>query len=444
LVQPSVTSFGRTTDHRHMKGNRLMNEYQVIVVGGGAAGMMAAGQAAKGGAKVLLLEKKERLGRKIAISGKGRCNITNEENVSDFISHYPGNGRFLHSILRDFDNVVLRDFFASYGVETKVERGGRVFPVSDEAEKVVEALEAFLADKGVEIRSGIAVEEIIVENGQVTGVRGAGQKRYLAPVVIVCTGGSSYPATGSNGDGFRFARKLGHHVITPRPALVPLKAAEDWAKELQGLALRNVEATLWMDGKKRVAEFGEMLFTHFGVSGPIILTLSRQAGDALRKGEQVELRINLKPALSPEQLDARVQRDFQKYSNKQFKNALDDLLPQSLIPVMIRLSRINPEGLVHQISREERKRLVGLLQELPLTITETLPIEAAIVTAGGVDVKEINPKTMASKCVEGLYWAGEVVDVDGITGGYNLQAAFAMGYRAGRAACDNALSRWSD
>ena len=416
-----------------------MNEYQVIVVGGGAAGMMAAGQAAKGGAKVLLLEKKEHLGRKIAISGKGRCNLTNEENVSDFISHYPGNGRFLHGILREFDNVALREFFAHYGVETKVERGGRVFPVSDDAEKVVEALTAFLAEKGVEVRSGIAVEEILVEDGQVKGVRGAGQKRYLAPSVIVCTGGLSYPTTGSNGDGFRFARKLGHSVITPRPALVPLKTSEEWVKELQGLALRNVEACLWIGGKKKITEFGEMLFTHFGVSGPIILTLSRQVGDALRGGEQVELRINLKPALSPEQLDARVQRDFQKYSNKQFKNALDDLLPQSLIPVMIRLCGINPEGVVHQISREERKRLVEFLQGLPVTITETLSIETAIVTAGGIDVKEINPKTMASKRVEGLYWAGEVVDVDGITGGYNLQAAFSMGYRAGHSASDSVL-----
>lgn len=416
-----------------------MNEYQVIVVGGGAAGMMAAGQAAKGGARVLLLEKKEHLGRKIAITGKGRCNLTNEENVSDFISHYPGNGRFLHGILREFDNVALREFFEHYGVETKVERGGRVFPVSDDAEKIVEALKAFLADKGVDVRSGIAVEEILVENGQVIGVRGAGQKRYLAPAVIVCTGGASYPATGSNGDGFRFARKLGHSVMTPRPALVPLKTSEEWVKELQGLALRNVEASLWMGGKKKVSEFGEMLFTHFGVSGPIILTLSRQAGEALLAGEHVELRINLKPALSSEQLDARVQRDLQKYSNKQFKNALDDLLPQSLIPVMIQLSGINPDGVVHQISREERKRFVGLLQELPMTITETLPIETAIVTAGGINIKEINPKTMASKRVEGLYWAGEVVDVDGITGGYNLQAAFSMGYRAGRSASDSAL-----
>lgn len=410
-----------------------MNEYQVIVVGGGAAGMMAAGQAAKEGARVLLLEKKERLGRKIAISGKGRCNITNVENVSDFISHYPGNGRFLHGILRDFDNVALREFFASYGVETKVERGGRVFPVSDDAEKIVDALVTFLKDKGVTVKSGVTVEEVLVENGQVIGVRGNGE-RYLAPRVVLCMGGASYPATGSNGDGFRLARKLGHSVITPRPALVPLKTAEGWVKELQGLALRNVEASLWIGNKKQITEFGEMLFTHFGVSGPIILTLSRQAGDALRAGKQVELRINLKPALSSEQLDSRVQRDFQKYSNKQCKNALDDLLPQSLIPVIIRLSGINPEGVVHQISREERKSLVKLLQGLPLKITDTLSIETAIVTAGGVSVKEINPKTMASKCVEGLYWAGEVVDVDGITGGYNLQAAFAMGYRAGKAA----------
>ncbi|MGI6119407.1 MAG: NAD(P)/FAD-dependent oxidoreductase [Desulfosporosinus sp.] len=417
-----------------------MNEYQVIVVGGGAAGMMSAGQAAKGGLKVLLLEKKEQLGRKIAITGKGRCNLTNEKNITNFISHYPGNGRFLHGILRNFDNVALREFFALYGVETKVERGGRVFPVSDDAEIVVNALKKFLMEEGVDIRTGIAVEEILSENGQVKGVRGADQKRYLAPLVIVCTGGASYPATGSNGDGFRFARQLGHNVITPRPALVPLKTAEEWVKELQGLALRNVEVSLWISGKKKCTVFGEMLFTHFGVSGPVILTLSRQAGDALRGGAQVALRINLKPALSSQQLDARVQRDFQKYSNKQIKNALDNLLPQSMIPVIIHLSGINPEGVVHQISREERKRLVGLMQGLPVTVTETLPLESAIVTAGGIDVKEINPKTMASKFIKGLYWAGEVVDVDGITGGYNLQAAFAMGYRAGCSASDSVRS----
>jgi predicted Rossmann fold flavoprotein len=411
-----------------------MKNFQVIVVGGGAAGMMAAGQAAKNGKSVLLLEKKERLGRKIAISGKGRCNITNEENVSDFIRHYPGNGRFLHGILREFDNIALREFFAHYGVETKVERGGRVFPVSDQAETVVEALLTFLEEMGVTIYTGVTVEEILVENGQVLGVQGTGQKRFLAPAIIICTGGSSYPATGSTGDGFRFAQRLGHHVISPRPALVPLKTTESWVKELQGLSLRNVEASLWINGKRKAAEFGEMLFTHFGVSGPIILTLSRQAGEALRDGESVQLRINLKPALTTEQLDLRIQRDFQKYSNKQFKNALEDLLPQSLIPVVIKLSGINPDRVIHQINREERKHLVAMLQGLILTITDTLSIETAIVTAGGVDVKEINPKTMASKQIKGLYWAGEVVDVDGITGGYNLQAAFAMGFRAGSAA----------
>ncbi|KLU66687.1 3-oxosteroid 1-dehydrogenase [Desulfosporosinus acididurans] len=417
-----------------------MKDYQVIVVGGGAAGMMAAGQAAKNGAKVLLLEKKERLGRKIAISGKGRCNVTNEENVSDFIRNYPGNGRFLHGILRDFDNAALRHFLARYGVETKVERGGRVFPVSDDAESVNKALTAYLTEMGVTILTGITIEDILVENDRVIGVQGTGQKRFLARSVIICTGGASYPATGSTGDGFRFARKLGHHVITPRPALVPLKTAETWVKELQGLSLRNVEASLWIGGKKKITEFGEMLFTHFGVSGPIILTLSRQAGEEIRKGETVQLRINLKPALSREQLDLRLQRDFQKYSNKQFKNALEDLLPQSLIPVMIQLSGINSERVVHQINREERKTLLALLQGLTLTITDTLSLETAIVTAGGIDVKEINPKTMASKRIEGLYWAGEVVDVDGITGGYNLQAAFAMGFRAGRAAGEEVCS----
>lgn len=423
-----------------------MKGYQVIVVGGGAAGMMAAGQAAQSGARVLLLEKKERLGKKIAISGKGRCNLTNEEDVADFIRHYPGNGRFLHGALREFDNRALREFFAGYGVETKTERGGRVFPVSDEAEKVVEALKAYLAEKNVEVRLQAAVEEILTEDGQVRGVRAgvrpnaAGAKTYLAPAVIVCTGGLSYPATGSTGDGYKLAAKLGHEVVTPRPALVPLKTAEAWVKDLQGLALRNVEVSLWIGGRKKAVGFGEMLFTHFGVSGPLILTVSRQAGEALRQGEQVRLAVNLKPALTEQQLDVRIQRDFQKYSNKRFKNALEDLLPRSLIPVIIDLSGINPEEVVHQISREGRKRLVGLLRELPLTVTDTLDIEAAIVTAGGVAVREINPKTMASKLVEGLYWAGEVVDVDGITGGYNLQAAFSMGCRAGRSAGAYALT----
>lgn len=411
---------------------------RVIVIGGGAAGMMAAGQAALNGTKVLLLEKNERVGRKIAISGKGRCNLTNVENVTDFIKHYPGNGRFLHGILRDFDNVSLCDFFARYGVETKVERGGRVFPVSDDAEAIVGALGKFLGDTGVEVRTERTVEKIKVANGVVEGVLSS-DDFFPAKAVIVCTGGASYPGTGSTGDGYRFAREMGHKVVTPRPSLVPLKAVEPWVKELQGLTLRNVEASVWFGEKRHAREFGEMLFTHFGVSGPIILTLSRLVGDALGRGENVRLEINLKPALTPEQLDIRLQRDFQQFSNKQFKNSLAELLPKSLIPVIINLSGINPEKEVHQITRDERKKLARLLQALPLTVTATLPFATAIVTAGGVEVKEINPKTMASKIIKGLYWAGEVVDVDGVTGGYNLQAAFAMGYRAGKAAGDYAL-----
>lgn len=411
-----------------------MKDRRIIVIGGGAAGMMAAGQAAAAGAHVLLIEKNQRLGRKIAISGKGRCNITNVENVSDFSGHYPGNGRFLQGILHEFDNVHLRTFLAAYGVETKVERGGRVFPVSDEAETVVGALQEFLTESGVDILVGESVAKVVTGSQAVEGVTLGNGKFYPAEAVIVCTGGASFPGTGSTGDGFRFAQELGHRVIPPRPALVPLRTEEEWVKEVQGLALRNVEATLMLEGKNSATEFGEMLFTHFGVSGPIVLTLSRLAGKACEEGKRVNLQINLKPALSPEQLDLRLQRDFMAAVNKQYKNALGALLPKSLIPVIIALSEIDPDKAVHQITRKERQTLAILLQGLRLTITGTLPLSAAIVTAGGVDVKTIDPKTMASKCVRGLYWAGEVVDVDGVTGGYNLQAAFAMGYRAGRAA----------
>lgn len=413
-----------------------MEKERIITIGAGAAGLMAAGQAASMGAEVLLLEKKERPGRKIAISGKGRCNLTNVENVGDFIQNYPGNGRFLHGILREFDNIKLREFFSNYGVETKVERGGRVFPVSDDAEQIVEALLKYNMDAGVELASRKTVEEIVLDESGVSGVRLSNGEVLKAKAVIVCAGGGSYPGTGSTGDGYRIAKKLGHKVIPPRPSLVPLRTFEDWVKEVQGLSLRNVEASLWYGGKKQKTEFGEMLFTHFGVSGPIILTLSRWAGEALARGEKVELSINLKPALTTEQLDQRIQRDFKKFANKQFKNSLEEILPKSMIPVIIQLSKIPPDQVVNQISREDRKYLVSLLQGLRLTIKETLPLAAAIVTAGGVDVKEIDPKTMASKIIKGLYWAGEVVDVDGVTGGYNLQAAFAMGYRAGRAAAD--------
>lgn len=411
---------------------------RVIVIGGGAAGCMAAGQAALAGAEVILLEKMKRIGSKIAISGKGRCNVTNAGDVSDFIKFYPGNGKFLYASLKEFDNQALMDFFLKYGVQTKVERGGRVFPEADDSEVIVKALQKFLKEAGVRIILDQAVKEIILRDQEATGVKLAHSGEIIpADAVIIATGGASYPGTGSTGDGYALGEKAGHHVIPPLPALVPLRTLEEWPKELQGLDLKNVEASLWVDGKRKAKEFGEMLFTHFGISGPIILTLSRIAAHALRDRQKVEVKINLKPALSYEQLDARLQRDFAKYQNKQFKNSLEDLLPKSMIPVMVRLSEIEPDKPIHQITKEERKKLVHLLQEMTLNITKTLGLGVAIVTSGGIDVKEINPATMESRLIKGLYWAGEVIDIDGVTGGYNLQAAFSTGYKAGKAAANS-------
>ncbi|NLI91732.1 MAG: NAD(P)/FAD-dependent oxidoreductase [Peptococcaceae bacterium] len=408
---------------------------QVIVVGGGAAGMMAAGQASACGAEVILIEKMKRLGSKIAISGKGRCNLTNAGDIADFTRYYPGNGKFLYASLKEFDNQALMEFFQKYGVKTKIERGGRVFPEADDSEVIVKALKEFLEKTGVKLILEQAVERIITDEERVTGLQLKQSKEVLpAGAVIVATGGASFPGTGSTGDGYAMAEELGHKVIRPLPALVPLRTLEQWPKELQGLTLKNVSASIWIEGKKKAEEFGEMLFTHFGISGPIILTLSRIASHALSLQQKVEIRINLKPALTFEQLDLRIQRDFAKYQNKQLKNALDDLLPKSMIPVMVHLSQIDPEKIINQVSKEERKRLCRLLQELQLHITATLGMGVAIVTSGGIDVKQINPATMESRLIKGLFLAGEVIDIDGVTGGYNLQAAFSTGFKAGKAA----------
>jgi len=409
---------------------------KVIVVGGGAAGMMAAGKAAMEGAEVILLEKMKRLGSKIAISGKGRCNLTNAGDITSFTQYYPGNGKFLFASLKAFDNQALIDFFNRYGVATKVERGGRVFPQTDEAEIIVSALNQFLKDNKVKVHVDQGVSEIIVDSdNNIAGIRLEKSKQIIASdAVIIATGGASYPKTGSTGDGYVMGQQLGHKIVTPLPALVPLKTKELWPKELQGLTLKNVKASVWVEGKKKAEEFGEMLFTHFGVSGPIILTLSRIASQALKEKKTVEVKINLKPALRFEQLDLRLQRDFEKVHNKQFKNALDDLLPKSMIPVIVRLSQIDPEKVMNQISKEERKRICHLLQDLSLSITSTLGMGVAIVTSGGIDVKQINPSTMESRLIKGLFWAGEVIDIDGVTGGYNLQAAFSTGFKAGKSA----------
>ncbi len=409
---------------------------KVIVIGAGAAGLMAAGHAAAAGAEVTVLEKNDVPGKKLLITGKGRCNITNTAELQEFIKQIPGNGQFLYSALNQFDNNNLIRFFNGLGLSTKVERGGRVFPVSDRSRDVVDTLVNFCLAHGVEFIYSAPVEEILTENGHVAGVRLKNGREYEGGAVILATGGSSYPATGSTGEGYRMAEKLGHTVTALKPALVPLETAEEWVRDLQGLSLKNVEATAYSQDRKIAGDFGEMLFTHFGVSGPIILTISRSIAGPLEKGREVSITIDLKPALSPEQLDSRVQRDFAKFAKKQFCNSLNDLFPRSLIPVMVSLSGIPGDKPVHQVTREERQRLVSLTKSLTVTVTKLRPLNEAIVTSGGISVKEINPRTMESKIVKGLYPAGEVVDVDGFTGGFNLQAAFSMGYVAGTSAAN--------
>ncbi len=403
---------------------------KIIVVGGGAAGIMAAIRAAENGAQVFLFEKNNRLGRKLSITGKGRCNLTNATDNQEIIKNIPGNGKFLNSVLNNFTSQDTVDFFENLGLKTKIERGNRIFPASDNAAEVIEVLSRRLADLKVSVRLNSGVENIIADDKKILGVEVNG-KFFDCDAVILATGGASYPATGSTGDGFKFAKNLGHTVTEILPALVPLETEEDFVQDLQGLSLKNVRATLYADEKIVAEIFGEMLFTHFGISGPIILTLSRQAAKLLHEKKFVELLINLKPALTPERLDARILRDFDKFKGKIIKNAMIGLLPQKLIPVILDLAYIDEEKKVDEITKTERQKLVEILRGLPLTISATRPISEAIVTAGGVSIKEINPKTMESKIVENLFIVGEVLDIDGNTGGFNLQAAWAMGNAAG-------------
>lgn len=410
---------------------------KVIVVGGGAAGMMAAVIAREMGAEVTLLEKNRQLGKKMLITGKGRCNLTNAGTMEDIIKNIPGNGQFLYSSLNRFSNQDTINFFNRLGVATKVERGDRVFPVSDRAADVVEALNRYLLKIGVSIKYETKVEGLSISQGGIQGVT-AGGKFFPAEAVIVATGGASYPGTGSTGDGYPMAAKAGHKVISQKPSLVPLETAEPWVKELQGLSLKNVKATAMAGEKILASEFGEMLFTHFGISGPIILSLSKPIAEYLKAHpkESVQISIDLKPALSFEQLDLRIQRDFQKYSRKYLSNAFGDLLPKSLIPVFLKNLPVSEEKFIHQITKEERGQIVNLLKRFTLTITKPRPLAEAIVTAGGVSLKEINPKTLESKIVKRLFFVGEVLDIDGFTGGYNLQAAFSTGYAAGLSAAE--------
>jgi predicted Rossmann fold flavoprotein len=410
-----------------------MSTRRVIVVGGGPAGLMAAGQAAGLGAETLLLEKMDRPGRKLRITGKGRCNLTNVAPLDEFIAHFGPNGRFLRQAFHRFFTPDLVAFLEERGLRTVTERGGRVFPASEQAQDVVDVLLRWARERGATIRPRAAVERLLVEGGNVVGVEYGGEAAR-GDVVIVATGGASYPATGSTGDGYRLAEAVGHTIVPIRPALVPLETAGDVARRLQGLSLRNVRATLRVDGRQQAGQFGELLFTHFGLSGPIVLTLSGQAVDALREGRQVELAIDLKPALDEDKLDARLLRDLNAHGKRQFRTLLKGLLPSKLIPACVDLVGIPPFKVAHQISAEERGRLRAWLKDFRLRVSGHRPLAEAIITAGGVDTREVDPRTLASRLVAGLYFAGEVLDVDADTGGYNLQAAFSTGWLAGRSA----------
>ena len=404
---------------------------RVVVIGGGAAGLMAAVIAGREGAKVTLLEKMNYVGKKMGITGKGRCNITNACDMSDFIKNTPGNGKFLYGAYERFTNEDLLQLLHDAGLEAKVERGGRVFPASDSALDVRNTFMKLMKHYGVDVHLEEPVKKLLIDDGVVTGVV-TDKETYHADAVVIATGGKSYPATGSTGDGYILAAQVGHKITDIRPSLVPIVTEESWVKDLMGLSLRNVELSVVAKNKVQAKMFGEMMFTHFGITGPIVLSLSHTVGKLMRKKNigTIGLDINLKPALSPETLDKRLQKDFDLYSKKQLINGMKDLLPSRLIPLIIELAGIDPQKPINQISKEERQQIGYMLQHMPLTVKGLRPVEEAIVTAGGISLKEFNPKTMESKLVKGLYGAGEVLDIDAFTGGYNLQAAFSTGYVA--------------
>ena len=403
---------------------------EVIIIGGGPAGMLAAISASNAGCHVTLIEKNDRLGKKLAITGKGRCNITSSLDISEFVENIPGNGRFLYSAFKNFDN---KDILSLINIPTKEERGHRIFPVSDRAQDVVEALKRKLENNNIDILYNTEAKEIEVdkEDNKVTGVV-TNKGKLKADKVILATGGKSYPGTGSTGDGYNIARKLGHTITEIRPSLVGLTTEDEdlrTCQELQGLTLKNASLELYENNKKVYDDFGEILFTHYGLSGPIILSASAHLVRTKMNNPKVIL--DLKSGLTEEKLNDRILRDFEKYKNKDIRNGLKDLLPQKMIPVIIRLMGVSEYKKVNEITREERLKLVNLLKKFEIKITGFSDIKEAIVTAGGVSVKEINPKTMESKLVKGLYFAGEVIDVDAYTGGFNLQIAYSTGYTAG-------------
>ena len=412
---------------------------KVIIIGGGPAGMMAAISAAQNGNKVVLLEKNNTIGKKLLITGKGRCNITSSIDINDFIKNIPGNGRFLFSVFNNFNNQDIINLIENNGIKVKEERGNRIFPVTDKAEDV---LNCFIKElkkyKNIEIKLSQKVEKIIVENQEVKGIVLQSGEKIEASKIILATGGKSYPLTGSNGEGYKMAENLGHTIEKIKGSLVPLTGDENLCQSMQGLSLRNIKMQLKdiEKNKKIYEDFGELLFTHFGVSGPTILSSSAhllryKEIDRLLREEKIKLLIDLKPALNEDELDARIRRDFEELKNKEFKNSLDKLLPKKMINPIIELSEINSYKKVNEITKEERLKLVNLLKKLEININGFRPVEEAIVTAGGISKKEINPKTMESKLIKGVYFAGEVIDVDAYTGGFNLQIAYSTGFTAG-------------
>lgn len=405
---------------------------KVFVIGGGAAGMLAAIAAARNGHKVVLFEKNEKLGKKLFITGKGRCNLTNACDKDTFFDHVVSNPKFLFRAFHSFSNYDTMQFFEQLGLPIKTERGNRVFPETDKSSDVIAVLKRELDRQSVTIRFQNEVSQLLIKDGSFYGLKLTGsQEELIADAVIIATGGLSYPLTGSTGDGFRFAKAFGHTITDCNPSLVPIHVKETFVKELMGLSLKNTSIVITSEGKTVYEDFGELLFTHFGVSGPVILSASSFIIPYLKQKKPLELSIDFKPALSHSQLDARILRDFEEYKNKQFKNSLEHLLPNKCIDVIIRLSLIDPEKQVNSITKEERLRLVQLLKNFTLHITKLSEYNQAVITKGGVAVKEVNPSTMESKLVKNVFFAGEVLDLDALTGGYNLQIAWSTGFLAG-------------
>ena len=411
---------------------------RVIVVGGGPAGMMAAITAAEKGNEVIIIEKMSSLGRKLLITGKGRCNITSSLYMSEFIKNTPGNGKFLYSAFQNYTNKDIIEFLKEQGLEVKEERGNRIFPITDKSVDVLNCFIKKIKELNIQCKLDTTVEKILVQNNEIIAVR-TNKEMIKTNKVILATGGKSYPLTGSTGDGYNIAKSLGHTIEKIKPSLVPLEVYEkEYCQSLQGLSLRNIEIKIIDKDKKKTIyeDFGEMIFTHFGISGPTILSASAHLIkykdiDYLLKKKNIVINIDLKPALSEEQLDERILRDFKEFKNKQFKHSLDKLLPKKIIPLIIKLSKINEDKKVNEITKEERKKIVELLKNFTITIKDFRPVEEAIITCGGISTKEINPKTMESKIIKGLYFAGEIIDVDAYTGGFNLQIAYSTGYTAG-------------